>query len=267
MKSIFYKEIQAGDVVQKLAVLILTKNEENNITDVIDNAKQCTDEIIVIDSGSTDKTVELAEKAGAQVHFRAWDNDFAAQRNFGIKLTNADWVLYLDADERMNDEMIKAIKKVIESEYKTAQYSMLRRTTAFGKEFKYGVLSPDKVKRLFLREDVIWVGKVHESPSCNFPLIELPGFLKHYTYDNWEQYLGKMNQYSSIGAKNYKERGKKAYFFKDILARPFLAFIKMYFLKLGILEGKLGYMLAANYANYTMNKYCKLLALNEAKGE
>lgn len=251
----------------KLAVLILTKNEEKNITDVICNAQKCADEIIVIDSVSTDRTVELAEMAGAHVYLRAWDNDFAAQRNFGLDLTKADWVLYLDADERMSDEMIKAIKKVIAGEYNPIQYSMLRRTTAFGKEFKYGVLAPDKVKRLFPRKEVVWTGKVHESPSCSLPLIELPGFLRHYTYDNLEQYLSKMNQYSSIGAENYKERGKKAHFFKDILVRPFLAFIKMYFLKLGILEGKLGYMLSVNYANYTMNKYCKLLALNEAKGE
>ena len=251
----------------KLAVLILAKNEEKNIVDVIRNAQKCTDKIIIVDSGSIDKTVELAEMAGAHVSFRAWDNDFAAQRNFGLELTNAEWVLYLDADERMSDSMVEAIKRVIADEEMPAQYSMLRRTIAFGKEFKYGVLAPDKVIRLFPRKEVIWVGKVHESPSSDLPLKELPGFLRHYTYDSWEQYLNKMNQYSSIGAKNYKERGKNAYFIKDILVRPFLAFIKMYFLKLGILEGKLGYMLATNYANYTMNKYCKLLALNEAKGE
>lgn len=253
--------------MNKLAALILTKNEENNIKECIENALLCTDEVIIIDSGSNDRTVEIAKTAGAKVYFREWDNDFAAQRNFGLELTNAKWVLYLDADERMNDEMVKAIKKIISDEGISAQYSMLRRTIAFGKEFKYGVLAPDRVKRLFPRKEIIWTGRVHERSSCNLPSIELPGFLNHYTYNNWEQYLSKMNQYSSIGAKNYKERGKKAYFLKDILVRPFLAFIKMYFLKLGILEGKLGYMLAANYANYTMNKYCKLLALNEAKGE
>ena len=246
----------------KLAILILTKNEEKNIADVINNAKKCTDEIIVIDSGSNDKTVELAEMAGAHVYFRAWDNDFAAQRNFGLGLTEADWVLYLDADERMNDEMIKEIREIVSAGNLDVQYSMLRRTNAFGREFKFGVLSPDRVKRLFPRKEIIWTGKVHENPSCNLPLIELPGFLRHCTYENWEQYLNKMNQYSSIGAENYKERGKKAHFFKDILIRPFLAFIKMYFLKLGILEGQLGYMLAVNYANYTMNKYAKLLFMN-----
>lgn len=253
--------------MQKLAVIILTKNEENNIVDVINNAKKCTDEIIIIDSGSTDRTVELAEIAGAHVSFRAWDNDFAAQRNFGLELTNAEWVLYLDADERMNEVLIAAIKKATTDGSSHAQYRLLRRTVAFGREFRYGVLAPDKVKRLFPRKAVMWTGKVHESVDSDLPLKDLSGFLKHYTYNSWEQYLGKMNQYSSIGAKKYKECGKKAHFVKDILARPIFAFIKMYFLKLGILEGKLGYMLAVNYANYTMNKYCKLLALEDAKGE
>ena len=84
--------------VNSLAILILTKNEEINIVDVVQNAKKCTDEVIVIDSGSTDRTVELAKEQGAKVAFRAWDDDFAAQRNFALEQTEADWVLYLDAD-------------------------------------------------------------------------------------------------------------------------------------------------------------------------
>ena len=97
----------------KLAVLILTKNEEKNIADVIKNAQKCSSEIIIIDSGSTDNTVALAETSGARVVFRAWDNDFAAQRNFGLSQTEADWVLYLDADERLNSDLIAAIKEKI----------------------------------------------------------------------------------------------------------------------------------------------------------
>ncbi len=96
-----------------LSVIILTKNEEKDIEAAIKNARQCADEVLVVDSGSTDRTAELAEKNGARVVFRAWDNDFAAQRNFALSQTEADWVLYLDADERMNDEIIGAVKKVV----------------------------------------------------------------------------------------------------------------------------------------------------------
>ena len=93
-----------------LAILILTHNEEENIVPVVENAKKCTDEVIIIDSGSTDKTVALAKEHGAKVSFRAWTDDFSAQRNFALDQTNADWVLYLDADERLNDELIHSYR-------------------------------------------------------------------------------------------------------------------------------------------------------------
>lgn len=253
--------------MQKLAVIILTKNEEKNIEDVIRNVQSCAGEIIVIDAGSNDKTVELARAAGANVCCREWDGDFSRQRNYGLTLTEAEWVLYLDADERIDEKMLEAIKKVAAAGGPEAQYGMLRRTVAFGQEFRYGVLAPDKVTRLFPRREVHWTGRVHERPVCDRPHIMLPGVLKHYTYQSWEQYLEKMNKYSSIGALNYYENRKRASFFTDILARPLFAFIKMYFLKLGFLEGKNGYLLAVNYAIYTMNKYSKLLALYKRNEE
>ena len=98
--------------MSSLAILILTKNEEDNIVDVVRNAKTCTDEVVIIDSGSTDRTVELAEQEGAKVAFRAWDGDFSAQRNFALSQTEADWVLYLDADERMDDAMCQHVKQI-----------------------------------------------------------------------------------------------------------------------------------------------------------
>ena len=101
--------------MSRLCVIILTKNEEKDIEGAIQNAWQCADEVLVADSGSTDRTVELAEKSGARVVYRAWDNDFAAQRNFALTQTDADWVLYLDADERMNDQLADAINRIVAS--------------------------------------------------------------------------------------------------------------------------------------------------------
>ena len=102
--------------MSSLAILILTCNEEDNIVSVVENAKKCTDEVVVIDSGSTDRTVELAKEHGAKVAFRAWTNDFSAQRNFALEQTDADWGLYLDADERRNDEVIAEVKKIVSGE-------------------------------------------------------------------------------------------------------------------------------------------------------
>ena len=247
-----------------LTVIILTKNEEKNIIDVIANAKQVTEKVLIVDSGSSDKTVEIAETNGAKVVYRAWDNDFSAQRNFALKHIDTDWVLYLDADERINDELAEAIKKEMQSP-KDAMYRFIRRNSAFGKDFKYGVLSPDSVLRMFHRDKAKWEGKVHENPVSNLPVITLQGYLKHYTYTDFEQYLTKMNMYASIGARNYNEKGKKVSTIKDLVLRPFFAFAKMYVLKKGFLEGWLGFALSLNYANYTLNKYTILKVSCERK--
>lgn len=245
-----------------LTVVILTKNEEKNILDVIENANKVSSEILIIDSGSTDKTVELAEANGARVLYRAWDNDFAAQRNFALEHIQTEWVLYLDADERINDELAEAIKKAMQDP-KKAMYRFIRKNSAFGRDFKYGVLGPDSVLRMFPKEDAKWQGKVHEIPECDLPVVTLNGFLKHYTYTDFDQYISKMNTYSTIGAQNNKAKNKKVGVIKDFVLRPFFAFLKMYVLKKGFLEGWLGFVLCLNYANYTLQKYVKLKLLNE----
>ncbi len=246
----------------KLTVVILTKNEEDNIINAIENAKLVSDDVLIIDSGSTDRTVVLAEAAGARIAYREWDDDFAAQRNFAISQTDAEWLLYLDADEEMNEDLVSAIRKILSGPSNPAMYRFIRRTSAFGKNFRYGVLSPDSVVRLFPRIGVRWVNKVHEHPeSENLKTVTLPGYLRHYTYKNYAQYVGKMNLYSSIWADN--NRHKKVFFLKDIVLKPAFAFFKMYVLQGGFLEGWLGFALSASYADYTMNKYAKLKMLKE----
>ena len=246
--------------MSKLTVVILTKNEEKNVVDVIVNAKQVTEKIIVVDSGSTDKTVEFAEANGAKVIYRAWDNDFSAQRNFALNYVDTEWVLYLDADERMNEELVVELKRVIKDSPKV-MYRFIRRNSAFGKDFKYGVLGPDSVIRMFPKDEVHWEEKVHEKPVGNLSILTLKGFLRHYTYSDFDQYVGKMNVYSTIGAQNNKTKHKKVGIIKDFVFRPLLAFFKMYVLKKGFLEGWLGFVLCLNYANYTLNKYVKLKLL------
>lgn len=245
-----------------LTVVILTKNEEKDIVDAIKNAQKLTDKVLIVDSGSTDKTVALAEANNAKVVYRAWDNDFAAQRNFALQHIDTDWILYLDADERMNDELIESIAKVTASG-KEAMFRLVRRNSAFGRDFKYGVLGPDSVVRLFPAEGVKWESKVHERPVGDFAEKTLGGYIKHYTYASFEGYLDKMNKYSSIGAADRNLRGKKCSVLKDLVFRPLFAFFKMYVLKAGFLEGWLGFVLCLNYANYTLNKYVKLKMMGE----
>lgn len=250
----------AGDNMQKLAIIILTKNEEKNITDVINNAKQCTNEIIVIDSGSKDQTVELAELAGAHVYFRAWDNDFAAQRNFGLAKTDAEWVMYLDADERMDSEAIKHIKKIVIESSLSYQYYIMRKSSAFGCYFRYGVLRPDKVLRLFPRDSVVWVNKVHERPDCGLAKQKINGKIIHYTYSGWTQWLQKFEQYTTIWANDAFQNGKRTSPF-GILNHAIFSFIHMALFRLGLLDGFMGFVMCCNHFFYTMMKYLKLYEL------
>lgn len=242
-----------------VTVVILTKNEEENIADVISNVHRLTDKVLIIDSGSTDKTVQLAEENKAMVIYRKWDNDFAAQRNYGLKYVGTKWVMYLDADERMSDNLIANIKQVISEDW--AIYKFERRNNAFGKSFKYGVLGPDSVIRLFPKDKGYWEGKVHEKVICDLPLKTLCGYIAHYTYKDFDEYLEKMNMYSTIGAVKNFESGKEVSCIKDFILRPFFAFFKMYVLKKGFLEGFIGFILCLNYANYTLNKYVKLMLM------
>ena len=251
--------------MNKLTVVILTKNEEKNIVDVVRNAKMVTDEVFIIDSGSTDKTVALAEASGAKVLYRAWDNDFAAQRNFALQHVTTQWVLYLDADERLNVQLIEAIKKVVDKD-KENQFSIKRKSVAFGQEFNYGVLKPDFVPRLFKTKNVQWVNKVHEKPVCKDALEVLDGYIEHYTYTGWQQYFNKFNQYTTIWAQNAYENGKTVGYF-TAYGHAIFSFIQMLILKKGILDGRLGLTLSVYHFMYTLTKYVKLIDLERGRAK
>ena len=243
--------------MSSLAILILTKNEEDNVVDVVENAKKCTPKVLVIDSGSTDKTVELAKAHGAKVCFRAWTDDFAAQRNFALEQTDADWVLYLDADERLNDELIDDIKRVIKEDVRDSQYAITRKSVAFGVTFNHGVLDPDHVRRMFPRTTVTWVNKVHEHPECDLPDKRLKGYIEHHTYRDWHEWEEKLCLYTTIWAEDAYKRGKRTSIL-GILMHSIGGFFKMFVLRKGFLDGGIGSYLCCTHFFYTMLKYLKL---------
>lgn len=250
--------------MSSLAILILTKNEEENIVSVVRNAKSCTDEVIVIDSGSTDKTIELAKQEGAAVCYRAWDDDFSAQRNFALAQTKADWVLYLDADERLNNQLISAIKNIVSEGKLDSQFSIERKSVAFGTKFNHGVLKPDHVIRMFPRTTVVWVHKVHEHPECSLSIQILPGHIEHYTYKNWHHWEGKLCQYTTIWAEEAYKRGKRISL-KGIFLHSLGGFFKMFISRAGFLDGWMGTYMCFNHFFYTMLKYLKLYELQKTE--
>lgn len=248
----------------RLAVIILTKDEENNIEDCIKSAS-FADEIVVIDSGSTDATQAKAEALGARfVVHPMGEAGFAGQRNFALTQTEAEWVLFLDADERILPETSLEIRDIINRD-KSAVYCIKRMNILFGKLMRHGAHAPDWCIRLFPRAEVHWEGKVHEHPDFKLPCLNLQGVMHHYTYNDWERYFYKLGQYTDMMADKMHQRGKKAGL-ADLLLRPGYAFVRAYFFKLGILDGELGLVFSILHGYYTFMKYLKLRYIYTSKG-
>ncbi len=247
-----------------LTVVVLTKNEEKNIVEVIENAFKLTDKVLIADSGSSDKTVDLAPQLGAKVVFRAWYHDFSAQRNFALKHVDTSWVLYLDADERMNAELVSDIKIKIAAPQKKC-YCMLRKIKAFGFSYRHGIYRPDKVSRLFPTDCVRWEHKVHERAVCTMPEEELKGWLDHYTYECLEQWWNKAAHYTTIWAEDQYSNGRRVNA-GAAFTHGISGFFKAYFLQGGILDGWAGIYSSLLHVMYTAMKYLKLYEL-QGKGK
>lgn len=249
--------------MEKLTVVILTKNESANIVDCIANAKKVSEDVLVIDSGSADDTVQLAKTAGARVVYRKWDEDFAAQRNFALENTDAEWILYLDADERLDKKLIASVKDAV-AVNKDECYEMKRINCALGYPFQHGVYGPDKVTRLFKRGHFQYVNKIHEHAECADPCKMLSGEILHYTTPTWEQVWQKTEQYTTIWAENVFANGKRTNILQAYI-HAIGGFLKVYLFQLGILDGVMGWKVSVHHVKYTYMKYAKLLKLQGSK--
>ena len=240
----------------QIAVLILTKNEEQNIVDCISSVS-FADEILVIDSGSTDQTQVLARKAGARVLIHPMDGQgFAGQRNFALAQTKADWVFYLDADERVSDALAAEIRAVIGQDADAA-YEIKRVSVVMGQEMHYGVYRPDHIARLFPRNAVTWTGVVHERAEVQLPIYRLKAPARHYSDSSWEQYFTKFNQYTTLMADKMQQQGKHTGFL-GMQLHALYAFFQMYIIKQGFRDGRQGFLLCLYHYFYTLTKYVKL---------
>ena len=239
----------------KLTVIILTHNEERHIEACIRSAA-FADEILVIDDESSDSTPAIAQGLGARVVTHPLAGDFAGQRNFALTQTDADWVFYVDADERVNPETEAELRRIM-AEDARAVYEIKRINVAFGQRMYYGGHRPDYVRRFFPRDAVRWEGLVHERTVSELPVRRLKGSLLHYTYTDWDRYFQKFNQYTTLMAERRYADGKRASFLKILLDPPY-AFFRFYILQRGFMDGRLGFILAMFHGFYTMVKYIKL---------
>jgi glycosyltransferase involved in cell wall biosynthesis len=244
---------------QKVTAIIPTYNEEVNIKDAI-RAVSFADEILVIDSKSTDNTVALAEELGVKIIQREFD-DFSSQKNYAIRQAKYDWVFILDADERVSDTLKNEIGMILDNPTKAA-YSIRRENYFAGKKIKYSGWQTDKVIRLFNRHKAKYNGKiVHEEVETTGELGMLTNKLTHYTYRDYNHYFQKINHYAELKAIELYKQGRKATVFHFIFP-PLFRFVSHYFIRLGFLDGFPGFMIARIQSYGVFIRYNRLWLKN-----
>lgn len=235
-----------------ISAIVLTRNEEGNLGICLSGLAFC-DEILVIDDFSTDKqslagsaskTLQIAKDFGAKIYQRRLDGDFAAQRNFGLAKAKYDWVLFVDADERVSD----ALKTEIESAIKksgddVAGFYLKRKDYLLGKALNHGEAGNVKLMRLATRNSGKWYRAVHETWQVKGAVGFLKSPLLHYPHRTISEFLDSINFYSTLHAKANLAEGKRASLFKIVLW-PIAKFKINYLVKLGFLDGTRGFVLA-----------------------
>lgn len=251
--------------MQLLSVVIITYNEEYNIARCLNSVKSLADEIIVLDSYSTDNTVEIARSMGAVVYQEKF-RGYIGQKNLATRLASNNYILSLDADEALNDHLVSSILQEKHSLLYRA-YSMNRCTNYCGRFIRHGLWYPDKKIRLFDRRIAQWGGlNPHDRIQVKqgFPVKHLPGDILHYSFTTPEDLTWQNNRLSSIAAASMYANGKRSSWFK-MLVRPAWAFLNGYLLRRGFLDGIDGFTIAINTSHQVFLKYSKLYRIQRKK--
>ncbi len=248
---------------QKLTAIIPTGNEEHNIEAAI-RSVNFADEVIVVDSFSTDRTVELARQFDVRLLQREYGYS-ASQKNWAIPQATHEWILLLDADERVTPELQEEVEKILSSEKPKDAYWIYRQNHLMGRKLNYSGWQGDKVIRLFRKSKCYYEDKhVHAEIIVNGTVGYLKNKLQHYTYKSLEHMLFKADRYTSWGAYDRVDKVKKVGMF-HLLVKPAFTFFKKYFLQLGVLDGKVGFILAAHSSYYIFLRSLKLWRIHEGE--
>ncbi len=246
-----------------LSVTVITKNEAENIEACLRSVR-FADQIVVLDSGSTDGTLEMAQKMGAQVSRNLDWQGFGVQKNRALALARSEWVLSIDADERVTPALRTEIMAVLVNPVHDV-YDFPRLSSYCGQYMRHSGWYPDRVTRLFRRDAARFSDElVHERLVTSSKVGQLVAPLLHESFTSFEAVLDKANRYSTAGAQILLERGKTASVGKA-LAHGFWAFFRTYVLRLGFLDGRMGLVLAISNAEGTYYRYLKLWLLSRSK--
>lgn len=241
-----------------LTVSIITLNEEKNLARTLESVKKFADEIVIVDSGSTDKTEEIAKNFNAKFYFQKWLG-YGPQRNKAIELASSEWVLNIDADEEISEELAKKIVDIKDEKNGNIDVFKINfMSVCFGKKIKHGGWSNSYRIRLFKKNSGKFnENNVHEEFITNSHIGKINEYILHHSYSDLEDYFTKFNKYTTLGAIEYYKKNKKASLVSIVL-NPIYKFIRMYFFRLGFLDGLEGFILAITSSIYTMVKYYKL---------
>lgn len=240
----------------KITALAITYNEEENVNRYIENLS-FVDEIIFVDSQSTDNTVAIAEKLGVKVIQRKFD-DFSNQRNFAIQQAKNDWIVFFDLDEIMTPTLEKEIIKKITHPSDKVAYFVKRNFYFLGKKMRFGGWQNDKAIRLFNKNFCAYNGNlVHEVIKTQGKTGKLKNSVDHFSYKNFDNYNDKLNLYSKLQAENLYLKKVKPNLYHFFI-RPFYRFIWQYLFRLGCLDGKEGFILAYVHSFSVFKRYLQL---------
>lgn len=239
-----------------LSVAIITLNEEANVGPCLESVKWA-DEVVVCDSGSQDRTLEIAAGYGARIFQDEWLG-FAAHKNLAVSRCSQPWILVLDADERVPPPLRDEIQGILRSEDAADGYSVGRRNFFLGAWIRHGGWSPDQSIRLFRRARGRFLPRtVHEVVEVSGRTGTLQHPLEHYTYASISDFLRRMDRYAALAAGELLASGHRCRVV-DLTLRPAWTFLRMYLLRRGFLDGWRGLLLAGLYASYTFAKYAQL---------
>lgn len=240
----------------KLSVVIITKNEEENLPRCLASVSWA-DEIVLIDSDSTDRTLAIAESHGARVYRHAW-HGFGPAKREAVNRAKGEWIFSIDADEEVSPALAQEIRNRVENPGEANGFYVPRLTQFLGKWMRHGGWYPDHVLRLFKKDAGNFTeAVVHETVVVEGATERLEHHLRHYCYPSLESYFVKFNRYTELAAQELHDNRQRAGWVKIIL-NPIAKFIKQFILRAGFLDGLEGLVLALLSSGYVLTKYAKL---------
>lgn len=249
--------------MNKLSAVIITFNEEANIGAALQSVA-FADDVLVVDSGSTDATEAIVKKHGARFLSHRFEG-YAAQKNWALDQCEHDWALILDADERITDPLQKEIQAVLQNPADFKAFSIGRNNYFMGRRVRYSGWQKDRVIRLIHREHARYAQTlVHEAMEVQGRIGDLRQKMDHFTYRDLDSYLEKSWKYATLSAQDRLQRGTRVTAY-HLWFKPVWGFTERYILKRGFLDGKVGLIIAMQHASYLFNRALKLWRLQEGE--